>query len=114
LFRLILEEEGYEVHISKIAFEEVRDVEKLNPDLIILDIKIGHHNEGLLLLQQLRMYRPTMKIPVLICTAAISVILEQEETLQRKGIPVLYKPFDVDELIYMVQQRLLPQETKGC
>jgi CheY-like chemotaxis protein len=112
LFRLILEEEGYEVHLSKIAFEEVREVEKLSPDLIILDIKIGRHNEGLLLLQQLRMYRPTMKIPVLICTAAISVIREQEEILQHKGIPVLYKPFDVDELLHVVQQCLLPSETK--
>ena len=59
------------------------------------------------MLQQLRMYAPTMRIPILICTAALGEMLEQEETFHRKGIPVLYKPFDIDELLEVVYQ-LLP------
>src|SRR5258708_409470 len=108
LFRLMLEAEGYEVHLSLITFEDVREVEKLAPSLIILDLKLGKDNQGMLLLQQLRMYRPTMLIPIILCTAAVKIIQEQEETLRRKGIPVVYKPFDVDELLTVVRQVLAP------
>ena len=108
LFRLLLEEEGYQVNLSLIAFEDVREVEKLAPSLIILDLKVGRDNQGMLLLQQLRMYRPTMAIPIILCTAAMQMIREQEETLRLKGIPVVYKPFDVDELLAVVRQALVP------
>lgn len=110
LFRLMLEQEGYEVHLSEISYEDVRDVEKLQPDLIILDLKIGHHESGLHLLQKLRMYRPTEVIPIIICTAAIDVMREQEGTLKQKGIPVVYKPFDVDELLRVVHSSLSNQD----
>jgi hypothetical protein len=36
---------------------------------------------------------------------------EQEETFHHKGIPVIYKPFDIDELLEVVHQTLsLPLE----
>ena len=104
LFRLILETEGYEVICSFVVYEEVKDVEQLQPALIILDVRIGYHAEGLLLLQKLKMYPPTKDIPVIICTAAVSEMREQEETFRQKKIPILYKPFDVDELLKLVHQ----------
>ncbi len=104
LFRLILENEGYEVISSFVVYEDVKDVEQLQPALIILDVRIGYHAEGLLLLQKLKMYPPTKDIPVIICTAAVNEMREQEETLRQKKIPVLYKPFDVDELLKLVHQ----------
>ena len=106
LFHLILESEGYEVSSSLVVYEDVKDVEQLNPALIILDVRIGYHAEGLLLLQKLKMYPPTKDIPVIICTAALSEMREQEETLRQKKIPVLYKPFDMDELLKLVHQFL--------
>ena len=39
LFHLILENEGYEVSSSLVVYEDVKDVEQLNPALIILDVK---------------------------------------------------------------------------
>jgi DNA-binding NtrC family response regulator len=106
LFHLILESEGYEVSSSLVVYEDVKDVEQLNPALIILDVRIGYHAEGLLLLQKLKMYPPTKNIPVILCTAALSEMREQEETLRQKKIPVLYKPFDMDELLKLVHQIL--------
>lgn len=106
LFQLILEDEGYKVNTSLVVYEDVKDVGQLNPDLIILDIRIGYHAEGLILLQKLKMYPPTKNIPVILCTAALNDIREQEETLRQKKIPVLYKPFDVDELLKLVHQIL--------
>ena len=112
LFRLILEPEGYEVHTAFLPFEHVREVEKISPSLIILDLKFGGHAQGMLMLQQLRMYAPTMRIPILVCTAALSEMRDQEETFRRKGIPILYKPFDIDELLEVVRQ-LLPLPKDG-
>ena len=110
LFRVILESEGYEVYLSLLPLENVYDVEQISPSLIILDFKLGQHAQGMLMLQQLRMYAPTMLIPILICTAAVREMREQEETFHRKGIPVLYKPFDIGELLQAVHQLLLPPE----
>ena len=106
LFQLILEDEGYQVSTSLVVYEDVKDVEKLKPELIILDIRIGYHAEGLTLLQKLKMYPPTKDIPVILCTAAVNEMREQEEILRQKKIPVLYKPFDVDELLKLVHQIL--------
>jgi CheY-like chemotaxis protein len=106
LFHLILEGEGYKVNSSLVVYEDLKDIEQLNPDLIILDVKMGYHAGGLTLLQKLKMYPPTKNIPVMICTAALNEMREQEETLRQKKIPVLYKPFDMDELLKLVHQIL--------
>ena len=53
----------------------------------------GLHHDGFRLLQKLKMYPPTEQISIIICTAAVSAIREQEDILQQKGIPLLYKPF---------------------
>lgn len=71
------------------AYEEVSDVERLHPDLIILDFKMGYHNAGWALLQKLKMYRPTKDIPLILCTAALSEVRQQEDMLRQKGIPVI-------------------------
>lgn len=106
LYRMVLETEGYVVHVSLMAFEEIVEVEKMQPDLIILDAKLGYHYEGLLFLQKLKLYPGTRQIPVMICTAATREMREQEETLQQKGIPLLYKPFELDELLGLIEQLL--------
>jgi len=108
LYTTVLEEEGYTVSLALMEIENAKEVEQLHPDLIILDLKMGRHNAGLLLLEQLRMYRPTKDIPVIICSAAVREIHEQADVLQQKGIPVLYKPFDLDELLETVQRMLPP------
>ncbi len=106
LFRLIFEPEGYKVTLSKSAFEDVQEVEQLKPDLIIMDFKLGRHEDGFLLLQKIKMYRPTKDIPIMLCTAAVDIIVEQENVLREKGIPILYKPFDVDDLLRVAERML--------
>lgn len=106
LFRLIFEPEGYKVTLSKSAFEDVQEVEQIHPDLIIMDFKLGRHEDGFLLLQKIKMYRPTKDIPIILCTAAVDIVVEQENVLREKGIPILYKPFDVDELLRVAEKTL--------
>ncbi|HZS75237.1 MAG TPA: response regulator [Ktedonobacteraceae bacterium] len=110
LYRMVLESEGYVVKDSLIAFEEITEVEQMRPDLIILDAKLGYHYEGLLFLQKLKLYPGTRHIPVMVCTAATREMREQQETLQQKGIPLLYKPFELDELLALIEQMLAASE----
>lgn len=106
LFQLILESEGYEVLLALGAMEDVRQIEQQQPQLIILDVKLGAHTDGFLLLQKIRMYPPTTALPIILCTAAVGEVREQEEVLRQKGVPVVYKPFDLDELLQAIAQCL--------
>ncbi|GAC1362069.1 MAG: hypothetical protein NVS2B12_09390 [Ktedonobacteraceae bacterium] len=106
LFQLILEQEGYAVDTSLETIENVREVERIKPDLVILDLKMGMQEEGWLMMQKLRMYAPTQNIPIILCTAALNEVREQEGVLEDKGIPVVYKPFSVDELLKAVHSVL--------
>lgn len=103
LFKLILEGEGFEVVSSVEAIENITDVERVHPDLVILDLKLGMQQEGWTMMQKIRMYPPTQHIPMILCTAALNEVREQEGTLQDKNIPVVYKPFSIDELLHAIQ-----------
>lgn len=106
LYRDLLEEEGYEVVTSKLAFEHPIAVETLHPDLIILDLKFGTQFEGWKMMQKLRMYRPTATLPIIMSTAAVREAREQEDHLRAEGIAILYKPFQLEHFFQAVQQVL--------
>lgn len=106
LYQLLFEEEGFQVSLSKIAFEDVTDVEKLHPDLVLLDVKFGHDEDGLLLMHKLSLYPATSSIPLILCAVGSKVIYEQEEILRQKGISIIYKPFELDELLQNVRHLL--------
>lgn len=111
LFRMLLEEEeGHEVILSGFPFEQISDVEKIKPDLIILDFIFGDQKSGWQMLQMLKMQRSTSSIPVIVCTAALDAVREQEGYLVSKGVHVVYKPFDIDQLISNVRQLLEKHE----
>lgn len=112
LYSALLSEEGYDVIISKLAFEHPTAVELLHPDLVILDLKFGTQFEGWKMMQKLRLYRPTAKLPIMICTAAVREAREQEEHLRSEGIGIVYKPFSVDPLLLAVRQMLATVETE--
>ena len=99
LFKEILEEEGYRVSLYSYAFRDLDDVKQDCPDLIILDFIIGGENHGWQLLQKLKLDRETAKIPIIVCTAALNVVRELEGHLREKGVGVVLKPFDIDDLL---------------
>lgn len=111
LFRVLLEEEeGHEVILSGFPFQQISDVEKIKPDLIILDFVFGDQKSGWQMLQMLKMKRSTANIPVIVCTAALDAVREQEGYLVSQGVHVIYKPFDIDPLINNVRELLEKHE----
>jgi DNA-binding response OmpR family regulator len=110
LFRMILEGEAYEVILSGFPIQRIQDVEEINPDLIILDFVFGDQKIGWQMLQMLKMHRSTESIPVIVCTAALDMVREQEGYLVSQGVHVIYKPFDIDHLITNIKQMLESHE----
>lgn len=106
LFCELLKQEGYEAVLSGFPMREISDVEEINPDLIILDLVFGSEKTGFQMLQMLKMKRTTASIPVIICTAALDTVREQEGYLMSQGVHIVYKPFDIDHLMEIVKQAL--------
>ncbi|HLI05355.1 MAG TPA: response regulator [Ktedonobacteraceae bacterium] len=111
LFRILLEEEeGHEVILSGFPFQHIDEVKKIKPDLIILDFVFGDQKSGWQMLQMLKMQRSTAHIPVIVCTAALDEVREQEGYLVSQGIHVIYKPFDIEPLLQNVRELLEKHE----
>lgn len=113
LFKEILEEDGFQVTLSSFAFQDVRQVEQIGPDLIVLDLLFRDDAQGWQLLQKLRMYRPTAAIPIVVCTAALNLVRELEGHLRAKDVFVLLKPFDIDELLAVVRLAIQTSNERG-
>jgi CheY-like chemotaxis protein len=105
MFQTLLQAEEYDVICSTVACE-MAEIEATHPDLIILDIRLQGQTDGFTFLQKLKLNQPTKDIPVIICTADVLYAREQEENLRDKGIPIIYKPFDIDVLFQTIHQML--------
>ena len=107
LFRELLEvEAGYRVTLYSYTPQNIREIERIKPDLIILDYIMGTERIGWQTLQKLKMRRSTANIPVIICTAAVREVREIEGDLEAKGVTVVAKPFDIDDLFEAVRRTL--------
>jgi DNA-binding response OmpR family regulator len=106
LYKRLFLSEGYKVTLATIAYEHVKEVALLDPDLILLDLKLNGHYQGLLLIEKLRLYPPTHALLVIMCSAAQDM-QEHEATFREKGILIVYKPFHTNELLQVIHQ-LLP------
>ena len=106
LYGSLLEEGGYEGHLSAVAFEDITEVEQLHPDLIILDARIRRANDGLLFIEKLRQHASTSHIPLILCTAAKNVKGDHEAMLRQRGVSVIDKPFDLEALLQTIKHPL--------
>lgn len=67
LYREELESEGYEVATSDGSEDILAVLDRENPDVVVLDIKLGNNVSGLDLLQKIRSRES--ELPVILCTA---------------------------------------------
>jgi CheY-like chemotaxis protein len=97
----LLRDHGYRVvgfPIGEGAYQVIKD---LAVSLVILDIRLpgvsGYH-----VLNRLLTDPETTHIPVLVCTGESWSIQDRERLLKEMGVPVLLKPFDLDDLLAQV------------
>jgi CheY-like chemotaxis protein len=98
LFRDIIEGMGHRISAMTYASEDLDEVRRIGPDLAILDFLVGGEGRGWQLVQKLRMAPDMASIPIIVCTAAVTTVREQEGWLLQHGVKVVLKPFSVQEL----------------
>jgi DNA-binding response OmpR family regulator len=103
LFQELLEDEGYRVSLYSYAFKDVKEIQSLQPDLVIIDFIIGGEAHGWQMLQKMKMNRDTAKIPIIVCTAAVQLVKELEGHLTSKNVRIVLKPFDIEDLLTEVR-----------
>ena len=107
LFEEVLGEMGHEVILMSFAPRELERIKEVDPDLMIIDFVLGGREyQAWQLLQKMKMDRATARIPVIICTGAVREVREQEGYLTKKGVTIVLKPFDLDDLEQAVESAL--------
>ena len=105
-YEILHVEGGYEVELCSHAPQMMHTVQEIKPDLIISDHVFGEEKIGWQFIQRLKMNRGTADIPIIVCSGAVKELKEMEGYLVSKNIGLLYKPFDVDELLNLVNTKL--------
>ncbi len=103
LFELILTDAGYMVTLHAYSLRDLDEVTHTMPDLIISDHIPFKEQQGWQFLQKLKMLRETATIPVIVCTTSSGLVRENEGWLKGKGVTIVAKPFDIDELLHAVE-----------
>ena len=99
--------EGYEVVSAPHWLQSIEFVRDAQPDLIILDLMLGRELSGWGVLELLREDPRTAPIPVILCSAAAPSLRHCGEPPSGRGaVEAVAKPFDVDDLIAVVERML--------
>jgi two-component system, OmpR family, phosphate regulon response regulator PhoB len=106
LFRDLLEEAGYQASTQTYVDRDVFQIKALKPDLIILDYMWANEDASWSLLQMLRMDPATTAVPIVLCTGAVHEVKALEEHLVTMGVTVVLKPFNIDQLVDAIRERL--------
>lgn len=108
LLQELLVEEGYRVTIMQ-EMLDLDAVKAIRPDIIVQDLLFaGMQDVGWKLLTLIRLDPDLAHIPVVLCTAATSVVHDEAmaENLERLGVRVVLKPFALDDLLAVLQESL--------
>ncbi len=112
LIQVLLEDEGYRVTTS-LALLNMGKVKALAPDIIVQDLLFeGMQEEGWKFLTLVRLDPELARIPLILCTAAMRTVHDPEmaEQLDRLGVRVVLKPFDIEELLTVLTETLTAQK----
>jgi CheY-like chemotaxis protein len=106
LFRDLLEEAGYHVSTQTYVDRDLDQIKALKPALIVLDYMWANEDASWSLLQMLRMDPATKAIPIVLCTGAVHEVKAFEDHLVTMGVTVVLKPFNIDQLVDAIRERL--------
>lgn len=98
----ILEDEGYNVVTAEDGYQAIEAVRKTHFDLIFMDIKMPGIN-GVQTFREVKKIDPKA---VVIMMTAYSVEELVKEALAEGAYTIVYKPFDIDKIIALIQELL--------
>jgi DNA-binding response OmpR family regulator len=102
----ILEQDGHEPLTYDHGDGIVAQLREVQPDLIVLDVRMEDTGSGWQVLHELRKDRATATIPLIVCSADRLQLAEREARLWGHGVAILPKPFDLDVFDALIDQLL--------
>lgn len=108
LYQVLLADEGYQTVAFSQAIDDAQELERAQPDLIILDWLFGREPAGMRVLDTLSAHPPTATVPVIICTAA-PMLMDVDYLLETRGVEIVSKPFEIETLLTAVRRVLSSQ-----
>jgi CheY-like chemotaxis protein len=101
--QLLLESEGFAAETASSTDAMEACLQRAIPDLIISDVRMPG-NGAFAVLDILHAAERTRRIPILLCTGAVQEVEERSDHLRQAGVDILFKPFDIEELLERVSQ----------
>ncbi|VEP15636.1 Response regulator receiver protein [Hyella patelloides LEGE 07179] len=99
LFKLILESAGYQVETVNNGRDALKSLEEIQPQLILMDIMMPEIS-GLQVARNIKQKQNYQSLPILLISAIND--LKDEQLQNSKAEDIIYKPFDLDDLILRV------------
>lgn len=101
LFRLVLELAGYQVATVDNGYDALEYIEKTKPQLVLMDIMMPKFS-GLQVSRNIKQQQHLESLPILLVSAIDR--LKEEQMRDSKANDILYKPFNLDDLIAKVDR----------
>jgi DNA-binding response OmpR family regulator len=110
LMREILLEAGHRMIGFQAVATSIRDVLDSQPQLLIIDLRLEDQRQemsGWELIILARSHKQLMNVPIILCTADVwELEMRADDLEQIAGVHVRTKPFNVEEMIGLVQRLL--------
>jgi len=103
LYKELLTDEGYDVRLYSAVDTVVQDVQKLQPDLLIVDFLLGGSTTGWQLIQRLTNAQNNASMPIILSSGACETLTSLKEQLLAAHVQLLPKPFDIDNFLVQVK-----------
>jgi DNA-binding response OmpR family regulator len=107
----LLTSEGFAVSVAQTAGAVRARLADGRPDLIISDVRMPEM-PAFGVLNLVEMDERTRDVPILFCTGAVQEVEEAGERLKQRGAQVLFKPFDIDDLLARIAALQSPHEQR--
>jgi CheY-like chemotaxis protein len=99
VYEAVLRDLGHEPITKMTASSGPETVRDVGADALLVDLERPDEEEyGLRIIEELRSDPELVALPVILCTAAAEEVRPLLERLDRLGVPVIRKPFEVTEL----------------
>lgn len=102
VLQMMLEEEQYMIETTAISEEIYQRVDDFRPNLILLDVLMTGI-DGRIIARTLKQQRHTQHIPIIMLSATPTV---EEAARDSGGDEFLAKPFEIDELLMLIERHL--------
>src|SRR5947209_16745846 len=98
LLHALLDDANWTITECNRASDALQCVRDASPDVVLLDLHLHAEQNGWDLLRDLSEDHLTARVPVILFTADIAGVRRNKVWLAERGIEVLTKPFELDEV----------------